>query len=50
VSAFHSPEHGAGVFWADPALGIAWPLGGREAMLSERDKSLPCLADIESPF
>jgi dTDP-4-dehydrorhamnose 3,5-epimerase len=50
VSAFHSPEHGVGIFWADPALGIAWPLGGREPVLSERDKNLPCLADIESPF
>ena len=45
VSAFYSPEHDAGIRFDDPALGIAWPLGGRPPVISEpgrRDsRSLP---------
>jgi dTDP-4-dehydrorhamnose 3,5-epimerase len=50
VSAFHSPAHDSGILWNDPALGIAWPLGGREPILSSRDMALPRLAEIASDF
>jgi dTDP-4-dehydrorhamnose 3,5-epimerase len=45
-----SPEHDAGVFWNDPAFGIAWPFQESEALLSEKDKQLPLLKDLrEAP-
>jgi dTDP-4-dehydrorhamnose 3,5-epimerase len=50
VSQFHSPEHEAGIVWNDPAIGIPWPIEGREAVLSEKDRNLPRLADLKSPF
>ncbi|MBV9654431.1 MAG: dTDP-4-dehydrorhamnose 3,5-epimerase [Acetobacteraceae bacterium] len=32
-----------GVLWSDPALGIAWPISGSEAILSDKDRVLPPL-------
>jgi len=38
-------RHGeAGIHWADPEIGIAWPI--RSPTISERDRSLPRLASI----
>jgi dTDP-4-dehydrorhamnose 3,5-epimerase len=45
LSAFHTPEAEVGVAWDDPDLAIAWPLGGREPILSDRDRGLPRLAE-----
>jgi dTDP-4-dehydrorhamnose 3,5-epimerase len=39
-----------GVVWNDPALCIAWPVGSGEAVLSEKDKDLPLLADCPAWF
>lgn len=51
VDAFYSKEHDAGLLWNDPALGIDWRLPpGVEPVLSEKDRVLPRLADITSPF
>lgn len=50
VSAPYAPNADAGIFWADPALEIAWPVNLAEASLSPKDESLPRLKDIESPF
>lgn len=50
VSAAYAPEHDRGVLWNDPALAIPWPVGEDGAVLSERDRRLPRLADIASPF
>ncbi len=49
VSAVHAPESEIGILWNDPALGIAWPVG-EEAVLSERDRRLPRLDEIEPVF
>jgi dTDP-4-dehydrorhamnose 3,5-epimerase len=46
VSAPYAPERERGIRWNDPALGIAWPLEGREPILSGKDASAPFLADI----
>lgn len=46
VSDFYSPEQDAGIRFDDPALGIAWPLQGREPVISARDRELPLLAEI----
>jgi dTDP-4-dehydrorhamnose 3,5-epimerase len=43
VTAFYSPDHDHGIFWADPRLGIAWSIDEAKATLSPKDKSLPPL-------
>jgi len=43
-SNFYSPESEGGVLWSDPDLAISWPV--EKPLLSEKDKSYPCLKDI----
>ncbi|MDE0285962.1 MAG: dTDP-4-dehydrorhamnose 3,5-epimerase [Gammaproteobacteria bacterium] len=50
VSNYYAPDHDKGLLWNDPALGIAWPLAEDEAVLSEKDRILPRLADLTTPF
>ena len=50
VDAHYAPESDAGIFWADEALGIAWPVTPDRAHLSPKDAALPRLKDIASPF
>ena len=51
VSAGYSAAHDAGILWNDPALGIAWPVAvDAAAILSDKDRRLPRLADYRSPF
>lgn len=50
VSADYSPTHDMGLAWNDPALGIAWPIAEGAALLSDKDKRQPRLADLASPF
>jgi dTDP-4-dehydrorhamnose 3,5-epimerase len=50
VSAIYSPAHDGGIRWNDPVLGIPWPVDAATAVLSEKDKQLPLLADYVSPF
>lgn len=50
VSDYYSPDHDKGLLWNDPALGIQWPVPAKEALLSERDRAHPRLAELESPF
>ena len=50
VDAYYAPSHDFGILWNDPALGIAWPLPEIEAILSDKDRVWPRLAEIESPF
>ena len=42
----YAPQSEGGVLWNDPALGIDWPVGADEAVLSDKDKVLPVLADL----
>lgn len=48
VNSYYRPDHDAGLRWDDPALGIAWP--GIQPVLSEKDKKLPLLKELKSPF
>ena len=41
------PEHQRALRWSDPALRIAWPLGGVAPILSATDRSAPLLAQAE---
>src|SRR6266576_5414596 len=50
VSNYYSPDHDRGVLWNDPDLGIAWPIGDTEAMLSEKDRALPRFSDLPAYF
>ncbi|RMD51469.1 dTDP-4-dehydrorhamnose 3,5-epimerase [Candidatus Parcubacteria bacterium] len=44
----YNKELDAGVFYNDPELNIDWPvLEGYELILSDRDKSLPLLRDVD---
>jgi dTDP-4-dehydrorhamnose 3,5-epimerase len=45
---FYNPESDAGIHPHDPYLSIPWPIPKKEHLLSEKDKILPFLADINS--
>jgi dTDP-4-dehydrorhamnose 3,5-epimerase len=50
VDALYSPAHDRGVNWADPILGIEWPVCLDTAVLSEKDRKLPMLKDLPDYF
>lgn len=50
VTALYTPSHDRGLRWNDPEVGIHWPVNAEQAILSDRDKILPLLRDIQSPF
>ena len=50
VSNYYAPDHDKGLLWNDPALGINWPIADEEAVLSDKDRKLPRLAELITPF
>lgn len=50
VTAHYSPQHDRGVLWNDPALAIPWPVNPGEAILSEKDRRLPRLSELQELF
>lgn len=50
VDAYYDAAADAGILWNDPALGIDWPLDAEDAILSDKDRVAPRLADITPPF
>jgi dTDP-4-dehydrorhamnose 3,5-epimerase len=50
VDAYYSPENDRNLRWNDPAIGIDWPVGEAEAILSGKDKTAPLLADLGRVF
>lgn len=50
VDARYDRPSDAGIRWDDPAIGVDWGIGAAEAVLSEKDRGLPLLADFVSPF
>src|SRR5882762_4998143 len=50
VDQVYSATHDGGVNWADPQLRIEWPVASAEAILSEKDRGLPMLADLAPIF
>lgn len=50
VSSHYAPEHDKGLLWNDPALGINWPVNEAEAILSDKDRGQPRLAELPGYF
>lgn len=50
VTDYYSPKHDRGLLWNDPALGIDWPVSDEKAILSDKDRRQPMLADVRSSF
>ena len=50
VDDYYAPDADAGIFWADDALSIKWPVEQHQAHLSPKDANLPRLGQIISPF
>src|SRR5437868_891897 len=50
VDQVYSQAHDGGVNWVDSALGIEWPVASAAAILSEKDRGLPMLADLGLVF
>lgn len=50
TTAYYSPADEVGIAWDDHDLSIDWGISAAEAILSDRDRSLPSFAKLESPF
>jgi len=51
-SAYYDPQTERGFAWDDPDVGIGWPLGADEVVVSDRDSAAPMLSELEGqlPF
>ena len=50
VTDFYSAADDGGIAWDDPALGIPWPVEAGAALLSDKDRRQPKLADLPQVF
>lgn len=50
VDAHYSAECDGGIAWNDPAIGIDWPLGAMNPLLSVKDQALPRLETLVTYF
>lgn len=50
ASALYSPEHDRAIRFDDPDLAIDWPLTPADYVISDKDRSAPLLADVETGF
>jgi dTDP-4-dehydrorhamnose 3,5-epimerase len=50
VSAPYSAEHDRAIRFDDPNIGIDWPIGADELILSDKDRAAPLLASIQTGF
>ncbi|HEV2293824.1 MAG TPA: dTDP-4-dehydrorhamnose 3,5-epimerase [Tepidisphaeraceae bacterium] len=50
VTNYYSPGHERGIRWNDPKLGIDWRVAEDAAVLSERDRKHPMLAEATELF
>ena len=49
VSNYYSAEHDKGLLWNDPDVSITLPIPEGEAILSDKDRKQPRIAEIVSP-
>ncbi|MEA2736145.1 MAG: dTDP-4-dehydrorhamnose 3,5-epimerase [Humisphaera sp.] len=50
VSNCYSPKDERGIRWNDPRLGIAWGIEESAAVMSEKDRKYPALAEVTDLF
>jgi len=50
VSDYYNPVHERAIRWNDPAIGIPWPVGEAAAIISDRDRHSPLLAQQPDLF
>lgn len=50
VDQFYAPDHDSGIAWNDEDINIDWPILPEMIQLSEKDKELQPLSEIENPF
>lgn len=50
VSNYYSHADDRGLAWDDPAIAIPWPIKNKEAVLSDKDKTHPRLAELPAYF
>lgn len=50
TSDYYAPEHDRGVLWDDPDLGVEWPVGRQDAILSPKDSAQPRFVDLPRYF
>ena len=50
ASAAYSPVHDRAIRFDDAAFGIDWPIAAGDLILSDRDRTAPLLADVETGF
>ena len=50
TSDHHAPDHDRGLLWNDPLLDIPWPIAENEAILSDKDRTLPGFTGFVTPF
>lgn len=46
----YAPQHEGAVRFDDPAIGIEWPVGPEQLILSEKDQAAGSLAEVQSGF
>lgn len=44
---YYDPSSERAIIWNDPSIGIDWPIGDREPLVSPKDAAAPSLADAE---
>jgi dTDP-4-dehydrorhamnose 3,5-epimerase len=50
IDSYYAPAAEGGLAWNDADLAIEWPVSGSAAVVSEKDRALPPLAALQSPF
>jgi dTDP-4-dehydrorhamnose 3,5-epimerase len=50
VTAYYDPSSERGVAWNDPEIGIVWPVAPELAVMTERDRTFPRLAELPEFF
>jgi dTDP-4-dehydrorhamnose 3,5-epimerase len=50
VTAYYDPTSERGLAWDDPEIAIAWPVDPQTAVLTDRDREFPRLAELPPYF
>lgn len=50
ASDYYAPAHDSGIRWNDPEIAIPWPYKDADVVVSDKDRALPLLKNLTSPF